>query len=668
MDDPDSQLFFDDFLDDFFAESDEHLTIVRRDLISLEADSGADGINASLLEELFRRFHTLKGLCGMVGLKAAEVLAHQMESYLRALRQDPHLLSSEGTEALIEGTQALEMIIGARRDKSSSPDITAISNRFDGLIPANPKMDVPLPEPLPESPSSDLEKETAAHLRDALGMGGRAWHFEFRPSAERSSRGVDVNSIRHRLEGIGKLVHSTPTISKEGEVFFRFLVVSEEDEKAFETWAQDGLTHTPYQVETDAETAIQKEDTKGITQKVPIPGSVKPSNIVRVDLSRIEDLMQRVGDLVISRSRLEDRVAHLEKMLPASETRILQEIHKVMEREIRDLREGIMSLRLVPVANVFTRMQFVTRDMAVESRKKVSLAMSGEDTEIDKFVVERMLDPLLHLVRNAVTHGLEPGEERVKKGKPEQGNIYLRAFTEGDAVVIQVEDDGRGIHMEDVARRAKEKGLIDEDTVPDMTTLLEVLCTPAFSTQDEADLGSGRGVGLAVVKNSVEELGGALHLQTGPDQGTCFTMTLPLTLAIVDALIVGVGDEVLAVPKPSVREVIEFEPSAISIMEKNEMIPYRDGVLPLFHLGPFFGIKERPKRVLYALVIGQGGGLLGVVVDRVVTIKEIVVHTVSDSLVKVPGILGATELGDRRAVLILDTADFIRVARSRDMG
>ncbi len=669
MNDSIDQNFFDQFLDEFFVESDEHLTRIRQSLIALEADTGAQEIDPSLLEELFRQFHTVKGLSGMVGLRETESLAHKMESYLKVLRQDPHHLSPEGTAALIEGTQALESVIAARRDKSPLPPTSSISKRLDSLINASSKPEAPQTAPPEEDSAPAPEKETAVRQTEKTGKKERSWKFGFRPSAELSARGVNVNSIRKRLEGTGKLIHSAPEIMENGEVFFRFVVVSEADEKVFEEWIKDGLTYAPgdeEQVVEPVAAGSDPSDRGGPPEKTATRESVAPSNIVRVDLGRVDDLMQRVGDLVISRSRFEDRVKYVEDILPASEARELQEIHSVMERQIRDLREGVMALRLVPVANVFTRMQFVTRDMAAESGKKVSLSMSGQETEIDKFVVERMLDPLLHLVRNAVSHGLESGEERLKKGKPEKGNIYLRAFTEGDAVVIEVEDDGRGIQMEDVARRARERGLIDNEIIPGMETLLEILCAPAFSTRNGSDLGSGRGVGMAVVKNRVEELGGSLELQTGPDQGARFTMALPLTLAIVDALIVRVGERVFAVPKPSVREVVEFETSSVSIMENNEMISYRDEVLALFDLCPFFGIEERPMDTRYALVIGQGTGTLGLVVDRVVTIQEIVVQTVSDPLVQVPGILGATELGDRRAVVILDTAELSRVARSKD--
>ena len=665
MNDSTDQIFFDQFLDEFFVESDENLTSIRQSLITLEAETEVREIDPDLLEKLFRQFHTVKGLSGMVGLKEAEGLAHKMESYLKVLRQDPRRLSPEGTATLIEGTQALESVIAAKRDKSPIPATASISESLDSLTIPHSEPEAPQAAPSEEDGAHDPEKERAVRQTEKPGKKEKSWQFEFRPSAELSGRGVDVNSIRKRLEGTGKLIQAAPEIREDGEVFFRFLVVSRADEKVFEEWSKDGITYAPGDEEKTAEQAAAGSDSGSLPEKTAAHESVAPSNIVRVDLARVEDLMQRVGDLVISRSRFEDRVKNVENILPASEARALHEIHSVMERQIRDLREGVMALRLVPVANVFTRMQFVTRDMAAESGKKILLSMSGQETEIDKFVVERMLDPLLHLVRNAVTHGLEPGEERLKKGKPEEGNIYLRAYTEGDAVVIQVEDDGRGIQMEDVTCKARERGLIADEITPDMETLLDILCANAFSTRSEADLGSGRGVGMAVVKNRVEALGGSLQLETGPDKGACFTMTLPLTLAIVDALIVRVGERVFAVPKPSVREVVEFETSSISTMENNEMISYRGEVLSLFGLCPFFGIEERPTETRYALVIGQGTGTLGLVVDRVVTIREIVVQTVSDPLVKVPGVLGATELGDRRAVVILDTAELSKVAQRK---
>jgi two-component system chemotaxis sensor kinase CheA len=323
---------------------------------------------------------------------------------------------------------------------------------------------------------------------------------------------------------------------------------------------------------------------------------------------------------------------------------------------LRDLREGVMRVRMVQVGEIFERMRFVVRDLTRESGKEIRLELLGQETEIDKFLVERMTDPLLHLVRNAVSHGLETVEERAARGKPPEGRITLRAATSGDNVLIEIGDDGRGIDAERVAARARAHGLISGDVRPDEALLLKLICAPGFSTRDEADRASGRGVGMDVVCSTVEELGGTLRLATEQGRGTRFTIELPLTLAIAEAIIASVGGQRFAFPQTVVREVIEVEASAVRVLENNEIVSYRGGVLPLVRLARLFGLEETPGGAFHVFVIGGGAGAVGLVVDRAVGQREVVVRGLSDPLVKVAGVAGATDLGDGRVVLILDAA------------
>jgi two-component system chemotaxis sensor kinase CheA len=325
-----------------------------------------------------------------------------------------------------------------------------------------------------------------------------------------------------------------------------------------------------------------------------------------------------------------------------------------------------MRIRLVQVGVVFERMQFVVRDLAREFDKDIRLHLVGGETEIDKLIVERIMDPLLHLVRNAISHGIETRAERQQAGKPPVATITLSAATVGDTVHIEVEDDGRGIDVDRVTARARELELIGPHDELDMLSLVDVICMPGFSTQEQVDRASGRGIGMAVVKNVVQELGGTIALETQRGRGTCFTLELPLTLAIMDALVVRVGSQTLAVPLPAVREVMELSPDAITHMENNEIMSYRGGVLPLIRLAQLFRISDSTARRWHALVVGSGQHAIGIVVDRIVAQREIVVHALADPLVQVPGISGATELGDGRVVLIADTAALARLAqRSR---
>jgi two-component system chemotaxis sensor kinase CheA len=323
-----------------------------------------------------------------------------------------------------------------------------------------------------------------------------------------------------------------------------------------------------------------------------------------------------------------------------------------------------MRVRLVRVGEIFERMPFVVRDLARESGRVVELQISGRETEIDKYLVERMMDPVLHLVRNAVSHGIEPVEERRAAGKSDAGQLTLSAASVGDLVTLEIADDGRGVDIAAVKRRARAIGLPVGDGPLEGRELLDVLCAPGFSTRDTADRAAGRGVGMAVVQSAVRELGGTIALDTVPGQGTRFLIELPLTLAITDAIIAAVGGQMFAVPQSSVREVIDVDNTIVRALENHEIIPYRGGVLPLLRLSSLFELAPRPGRTLHVFVVGHGSSAVGVAVDRIHTQREIVVRSMSDPLIKAEGITGATDLGDGRVVLILDLPRIAATASS----
>jgi two-component system chemotaxis sensor kinase CheA len=377
---------------------------------------------------------------------------------------------------------------------------------------------------------------------------------------------------------------------------------------------------------------------------------IAPSHIVRIDLSRLDELMRIAGEMVIHRSRLEAGLAKI-----GDRRSELQEVNLAFARSLRDLREAITRVRLVPVAEIFSRLPFVVRDLARESGKKVRLVLEGHETEIDKYLVERLKEPLLHLVRNAVSHGIETSAERTAAGKPETATILLRVSAAGESASIQIRDDGRGIDAAEVARRAASAGLAVPEPL-DATALLHLLCQPGFSTRDEADRAAGRGVGMAVVASAVRELGGTLGLATAPGQWTQFTLRLPLTLSIAETFIVSVDSQTCAVPQGTIEEIIRIPAADTRRINRVEVAPYRDGLLPLLRLRTFFGAPAAAPRDLTVLVAGSERGLAGLVVDHVRGQREVVVRPLQDPLIRSAGISGATELGDGKPVLILDPA------------
>jgi two-component system chemotaxis sensor kinase CheA len=627
------------FMDDYFAECDEHLTTVRR-LLAEAQPALTSSLPAAAVEELFRSFHSIKGLSGMVQLRDAELLAHHMESYLRLLRTREAVFTPAGLDGLINGTSLLERVIAARRNRTPGPSISAALAQLDALAPAS---NVSTPGASDDDEPYEAQVATLPPVQDAR------WRVVFEPSPERAARGVTVDRIRARLQDVGDIIDAAPRIGSAGAIRFDFTLGQVTDPAVFASWAEDGITATPLLASNPTpETAAAER---------PVLTS---SHYVRVDLARLDELMRMIGDIVISRARLAESLARIEARVPAVEWRAVQENSHAIERQLRDLREGVMRVRLVRIGEIFGRMPFVVRDLARESGRQVELQVTGQDTEIDKYLVERMMDPVLHLVRNAVSHGIEPEDERRAAGKPEPGRLTLGAASVGDVVTIEIADDGRGIDVDAVRRRARAMGIPVPDGPLEDNQLLDLLCLPGFSTRDAADRAAGRGVGMEVVQRAVRELGGRLVLDTAPGEGTRFLLELPLTLAITDAIVASVGGQQFALPQSAVREVVEIERAEVRELENHEIVPYRGGVLPIVRLSTLFGLAAQPGRALHVFVIGAGLAAIGLAVDRIHTQREIVVRPIVDPLIKVAGVTGATDLGDGRVVLILDP---VRVAR-----
>lgn len=631
-----------EFLDDYFAECDEHLATLRRAALALEPAVSHGPLPPGALDELLRPLHTIKGLSGMVGFSEVEQLAHRMESLLKAVRRGGQSLTGERFDTLLDSIKTLEAVLAARRAGDAPLDISSLLARLDKEASTEPVSSITAPADF-----ESITSEPSPHLTATLFDGRPVWKVTFTPTADLAQRSVNVNTIRERLQQLGELVQAIPQVTPDGQIRFQFLLAGPADESSFAGWQDDGLTWerytpSPAPVLSAAEPAMP-------------PLISKPSTVVRVDLTRLDELMHMVGDLVISRVRLEEQLKGLQDTLPSAKWQAVQEVLQQLERQLRTFREQVMRVRMVPVGEVFERMEFAVRDLARETGKQIALDVQGSDTEIDKYVVDRLVDPLLHLVRNAVSHGLEAPDERLAHGKPATGRLTLRAATVGDMVLVEISDDGRGINIERVAARARDLGWLQTgETLPE-AALLDVLCAPGFSTRDEADRSSGRGLGMNIVRSTVQQLGGSLSLRTQPGQGTQFTILLPLTLVIVDALIIVIGGQSFAIPLPAVREVIEMPPDGTTPLGKWELLPYRGEVLPLLRLRQFFHLSdqsERPDR--YALIVGVGTQTIALAVDRVSEQREIVVRPLTDPLLHITGLAGAAEYGDGRALLILD--------------
>ncbi len=370
--------------------------------------------------------------------------------------------------------------------------------------------------------------------------------------------------------------------------------------------------------------------------------------------------MNLVGELVLGRNRLLRITQQLAAKYEGDElVEALAETMDQVDFITTDLQMAVMKTRMVPIARVFNRFPRVVRDLARELKKEVKLIIEGEDTELDRSIVEEIGDPLVHLVRNAIDHGIEPPEEREFLGKPRQGTLRLAAYHEGNHIVILVEDDGRGIDIEKVKKKALERGLVTENELAKMSEkdILNLIFLPGFSTAEKVTDVSGRGVGMDVVKTNIEKLNGTIEINTQKGKGTQIVIKIPLTLAIIQSLLVQVGEEIYAIPLVSVVEAVKINTDEIQHVEGQEIIILRDSVLPLVELSRVFDIPtERREKSIYVVVLSIGERRFGLIVDRLIGQEEIVIKSLGNYLSSVPGISGATIMGDGRVTLIIDVA------------
>ncbi len=666
-----------EFLQDFLDESDGHLRTISEHLLRLEQEDAQP--DESTLNALFRAFHTLKGLCGMVGLAEASELAHVMESLLRDIRKGERAFTAEMSGVLLDGVQVLQQLIEPLRTPDApKPDSTPVLARLKALVgeaeesaektspftaapppllEAAPSMETspvesaPLAEaPASPSPQVTLPPEIVPHLQpgdfrlvqQAVEAGRHIRVALFEPDEARAAQGVNVNRVRADLQNLGEILKGVPLIEK-GQVRFAFILACDqppgEEAIPFVSWMRPPV---PAPV-------MERRERKRLS----------PS--LRVEVSRLDEILQLVGELVVARNRLQAIIRRIPWAQGGEE---LREVEQRLARHMRTLRQAVMRTRMVPLSEVFGRMPLAVRDMARREGKQVRLVLEGEHIEIDKSMVEQLLDPLLHMVRNAVTHGLETPQERMAAGKPPQGTLTIRAESAGERVIIHVQDDGRGVDLEKVAAKAHERGLLETLRPISPEEALRFIAHPGFSTRTQADLGAGRGVGMDVVMEMVTSWNGEMHLTTEAGRGSTFSLYLPLSLTIFDALLVGVGNEQYAIPRDSVVRVLPLEAGRISHLEGREWYPLEDRAIHLARLADLFSVPQaNPQGALFGLLLHSPGEPVLLAVEKLVGMREVVMHAIHDPLVATPAIAGATELGDGRVVLVLDSGALIRLAQ-----
>ena len=636
-----------ELLDDFFTEADQHLLNIRNALLGLETSGSGSNSDPRIIGELFLDFHSFKGISAIVGLQSAESLAHATEDLLRLMRSGKVPSSDALLSALNGATRKLEQIVAAFREKQPLPDYESELKEIKSQCPDALPSDAVVPQSK-HAPEALSEKSEKAKPPEA-----NVFKFTFSPSHELHAKKININTIRKQLSGVGEILKSTPVVKGKGVVVFEFLIATKQDLRRAAEWKSRGVT-----VELLKDPEELPESVRSAASQLPAEDAhnpfLAPSHIVRVDLKRLDDLLRIVGEMVIHRSRLDIELARLSRAGNHTDIRGVSEVNRMLGRSLRQMREDIMGIRLVPIREIFARLPFVIRDLSRQSSKKVRLKIEGQETAIDKYLIEKLKDPLLHMVRNAFSHGIETVAERKAASKPEEATIELSASATAGSVIIKVRDDGKGINVDAILRRASQLGIETSGTSND--AILAVLCSPGFSIRSDADRMSGRGVGMSVVQSTVKELGGKLALETREGRGTEFTMRLPLSVVIAETFLISAAGQTCAVPQTSVREIFHVSEEDVKMADGIEMVPYRGGVLPITRLAGLFHLKNSSPGLRCILVITSERGSVGLLVEKVMGQREVVVRTIRDPLIQVPGISGVTEIGDGKPVLILDGA------------
>ncbi len=683
------------YLEIFIDETREHLQSLNEQILILEREPE----NIDTINEIFRAAHSLKGMAGTMGYKRMQRLTHDMENVFSEIRNGKMKASAKLVDVLFKGLDALEQYLdvivnSGDEGTEDNEDIIKTLNEIlnEGLGGAETAAPVPTTaapvqaavatatETVADSgvkPYKLAEHEQAA-IAKALSENMNAFAMTVYIQETCILKAARAFLVFKALEELGTVIHSEPSVQDiEDEHFdFDFTVVLLTDKdaetakkkvenvseikmacvEAIKAEAVATVVAEEKKESVETTTTVQKESAAPAAAQQKTSTS-KPvvNRSVRVDIDKLDDLMNLVSELIIAKNGLV--AINTTDVTGLRESGFNEQI-EYLERITTNLHQSVMKTRMVPIENVVSRFPRMIRDISKKLDKKMELYMSGEETELDRTVIDEIGDPLMHMLRNAADHGLETNEERIKAGKPEVGSIFLNAYQDGNNVVIEVRDDGKGVDVEKIKKKAVEKGTITPEQAATMTDkeAIELLFRPSFSTAEQISDLSGRGVGLDVVKSKIEALGGDVEAKTVLGEGTTFIVRLPLTLAIIQALMVELGAEKYAIPLGSIQTIEDVLPSDIKYVQTKEVIHLRGNVIPLIRLRNVLDIAtdDTEPESLTVVIVAKGDRLAGLVVDNLIGQQEIVIKSIGKYINNNKMIGGATILGDGEVALILD--------------
>ncbi len=655
------------YIDVFVEEAKEHLQNMNEALLELEKDTS----NTSLINEIFRIAHTLKGMSGTMGFINMSNLTHEMENVLHGVRSNVVTLNEDIIDIIFECFDMLDYSINliATNGQEKDDDYKDLIHKLRSISD-----DSQMQENRDESSHKKLEdinEYVLNILEEAKNKGLISYKIDIILSTSCMLKAARAFIIFNNLESIGEIVYSNPSVEDiEDEKFdSKFSVVfisefnsekikeelssiSEIDDFSINRLDVDSLMTNLQTIEENTEKSnkfkkelLKRNEKDETTNRTNMIGKT-----VRVDIDRLDNLMNLVSELIIIKTRMDE-------LSQSSNKENMAEAIEYLERITTSIHDAVMKVRMVPIERVFNRFPRMVRDLSKELEKEINLQMSGKDTEVDRTVIDEIGEPLIHIIRNSIDHGIETPEERIKRGKKKEGTIILKAYANGNSVIIEAEDDGKGLDGNEIKEKAIQKGVISkqEGELLSEEEAIALLFTPGFSTTEEVSDISGRGVGLDVVKSKIESISGSIEVDTKLYKGTKFTIRLPLTLAIIQALLIRLSNEIYAIPLSSITEIIKISKEEIKSIHDQEVILYRGKTIPIIELNRIVGVNDIEKSDEYiAIIARKGEKQAALLVDGLIGQQEIVIKPLGKYLSNIKYLSGATILGDGNISLILD--------------
>ena len=668
----------------YIAESLEGLENMEANLLNLQPGSNdADAINT-----IFRAAHSIKGGGATFGFSHISDFTHVVETLLDQIRNGERQICAEAINLFLQSVDCLRDMLAAAKSGAPSDEarIAEVKQQLDSLL--NEGHSGAHHEQPGDSLSAGKQPNSAAENQTTT------WKIRFKPFPQILATGNDVVRMFRELRELGEF-YAVPNLnrlpplsdlaSEDCYLSWEATLISDctqddikevfvwvEDECELEIVAENTVSGDTIVEKTDVissqlltanANAVQVKNNPTVAAERRSGGSAENFSI-RVDIEKIDSLINMVGELVITQSML----SQLGEEFDVSRLEKLRDGLGQLERNTRELQESVMRIRMIPISFAFNRFPRMIHDLCNKLGKKVQLKLSGEATELDKTVMEKIGDPLVHLVRNAMDHGIEMPEEREANGKPPTGTVHLNAFHQGGNIVIEISDDGAGINPQKILAKAAERGLVEEGVELSQPKIIDLLFQPGFSTADKVTDVSGRGVGMDVVRKNIQELGGTIEVQSTQGKGSTFTVRLPLTLAILDGQLVRVGDHTYIIPLVSIVESLQVRKKNVNaIAGKTELYKLRDEYIPVIRLYEAFNIRPDTKSLENGLlVVVEGDGKkAGLLVDDLLAQQQVVIKSLETNFRRIDGLSGATILGDGTVALILDVAGVIRVSHGR---